>query len=44
MHDWIAQNHDEYISKAIKFSSNIEQLAKIRKQLRETALKSKVFD
>ena len=44
MHDWIANNKEEYISKAIKFSSNLEQLSSLRMNLRETALKSPVFN
>ena len=44
MKDWIAENQNEYISKAIKFSSDFEFLSKIRKYLREKALKSPVFD
>ena len=44
MQDWIANNKDEYISKAIKFSSNLQTLSKIRKNLRKTALQSPVFD
>ena len=44
MHDWIAKNHDEYVSKAIKFSSNINQLSKIRMNLRQTFLQSPVCD
>ena len=42
MHDWIAKNHEEYISKAIKFSSNLDQLSKIRMNLRKVALQSSV--
>ena len=44
MHDWIAKTYEEYVSKAIKFSSDIDLLSKIRKTLRETALQSPVFD
>ena len=44
MHNWIADNNNEYISKAIKFSSNIDLLSKIRTSLREKALQSSVFD
>jgi len=44
MHDWIAKNQNEYVAKAIKFSSNIDQLAKIRMNLRKATLQSKVFD
>lgn len=44
MHDWIAKNYDEYISKAIKFSSNINELSKIRMNLRNIILQSPVCD
>ena len=44
MRDWIAKNHEEYISKAIKFSTDIDLLSKIRKNLRKIALLSPVFD
>ena len=44
MSEWVADNKDEYISKAIKFSSNLDKLSKIRINLKETALKSPVFD
>ena len=44
MFDWIAKNHNEYVSKAIKFSSDIDQLSKIRMNLREIAQRSPVFD
>ena len=44
MLDWIAENKNEYISKAIKFSSNLKELSKIRKNLRSNALKTAVFD
>ena len=44
MHDWIAKTYEEYISKAIKFSSDIDLLSKIRKTLRKTALQSPVFN
>ena len=44
MLDWVAKNHEEYISKAMKFSSDLGQLSKLRMNLRETALKSPVFD
>ena len=33
MHDWIAKNREEYISKAMKFSSDIDLLSTIRKNL-----------
>ena len=44
MNNWIANNHEEYISKSLEFASDIKQLSKIRKTLRQIALKSPVFD
>ena len=44
MKDWIAENHDEYVSIAMKFSSNLDELSKIRMNLRQIALQSPVFD
>ena len=44
MNDWVAKNEGDYISKAIKFSSDINRLVEIRKNLRKAVLKSPVFD
>ena len=44
MHNWIAKNDKEYISKAIKFASDFHDLSKIRMNLRQIALKSPLFD
>ena len=44
MHNWIAENQNEYVSKAIKFSSNLDELSKIRANLRNIALESPVFN
>ncbi len=44
MNEWIAKDEREYISKAVKFSSDIKGLVEIRKNLRKTALSSPVFD
>ena len=44
MYDWIAENRNAYVSKAIKFSSDVDQLSKIRMNLRKIALQSPVFD
>ena len=44
MHDWIAKNNNDYILKAVEFSSKINELAKIRKNLRQTTLKSPLCD
>ena len=44
MNNWIAKNHEEYVSKSLDFASDLKQLSKIRKTLRQIALKSPVFD
>ena len=44
MRDWIAKDKDEYIFKAVKFASNLSFLSDLRKNLREKALQSPVFD
>ncbi len=44
MKDWIADNKDDYLKKALQFSSDIDRLAKLRMTLRKSALLSPVFD
>ena len=44
MSDWIANDENEYVKKAIKFSTDHELLTKINKNLRRTALKSPLFN
>ncbi len=44
LHDWIAENESEYLSKAINFSSDINLLSRIRKNLRKNLLHSPVCD
>ena len=44
MQDWIAKDYDEYISKAVKFSSDLDQLSKIRISLRNMLLSSPICD
>jgi len=44
MKDWIAANEEDYISKAIKFSENKKNLLDLKKDLRNTALKSPLFN
>lgn len=44
MSDWVAENHEEYLNKAVKFCSDLKKLSIIRKNLRKTALESPVFD
>lgn len=42
--DWIANNVDEYIVKAVDHASKIDQLAKLRSGLRREVLVSPLFD
>ena len=44
MSDWIAKDENEYLDKAIKFASNINELAKIRKNLRKKTLSLPAFN
>ena len=44
MKDWIADNKDDYLKKAIYFSSDLDNLSKIRTNLRQQAMRSSVFD
>ena len=44
MNNWTAKSKDEYISKAINFSSDTNYLIEIRKNLREIFLKSPLCD
>ena len=44
MSNWIAENCEDYILKAKKFSSDINELSKIRTRLRQSCLQSPVFD
>jgi len=44
MSDWVAKDENEYLDKAIKFASNINLLAKIRRNLRKKTLKLPVFN
>ena len=42
--NFIAKNHEEYVSKAVLVSKNIKELSIIRNSLREKALASPLFD
>ena len=42
MFDWIAQDQNDYIAKAIMFASNFDLLENIRKNLRKKMLESSV--
>ncbi len=44
MFDWIAKDKEEYISKAISYSSDLNSLVKIRMNLRKKTLNSPVCD
>jgi predicted O-linked N-acetylglucosamine transferase (SPINDLY family) len=44
MHDWIADNEEDYIRRAILFSSNVNELENVRKKLRIHSRKSSLFD
>ena len=44
MEDWVADDQEQYISKAIDFGSDLDQLSKIRQNLRQQVLKSPIFD
>jgi predicted O-linked N-acetylglucosamine transferase (SPINDLY family) len=44
MPDWIADDEEDYIRKAIYFSNNIDQLENIRKKLINFSRKSSLFD
>ncbi len=44
MEDFIAENKNDYVSKAISWQHNFKTLEKIKKNLREKALSSPVFD
>ena len=44
MSDWIAKDENEYLTKAIKFSLNLNELAKIRKNLRKKILQLPSFN
>ena len=44
MSDWIADDENEYVIKAIVFSANLKKLSEIKKNLRQTALESPLFN
>jgi len=44
MRDWIAEDHNDYVNKAINFSSKLDYLSKIRMNLRKKCLQSPVFN
>ena len=44
MSDWIANDENKYITKAIEFSANLKKLSEIKKNLRKIALESPLFN
>jgi predicted O-linked N-acetylglucosamine transferase (SPINDLY family) len=42
--EWIAENQDDYVDKAVGFAARIEQLSMLRTLLREKILQSPLFD
>lgn len=42
--DWIAEDVDDYVKKAVEFSSDIERLSHFRSSLRERVLGTALFD
>jgi len=44
MHDWIADDEEDYVRKAILFSNNVDELENIRKKLINFSRKSSLFN
>lgn len=44
LRSWVAGGHEDYVAKAVALSEGIGDLAELRKNLRERALKSPLFD
>ena len=44
MHDWIADDEEDYVRKAILFSNNVYELENIRKRLINSSRKSSLFN
>ena len=44
MSDWIAKDENDYVQKAVKFSENKNHLNKLKSELRNSALKSSLYD
>ncbi len=42
--EWIAEDEDDYVNKAVRFSVDLEQLSALREGLREKAIASPLFD
>ena len=44
LNEWVASDTEDYVNKAIEFSSNLDQLALLRSSLRSNVLDSHLFD
>ena len=44
IHDFIAENNEDYINKAVFYANNIDKLEDVRKKLFEDVEKSSLFD
>ena len=44
LEDWIAQDIDEYVAKALHFASDLNALTQLRATLRRQVFRSPVFD
>ena len=44
MHDWIADDEEDYVRKAILFSNNVDELENVRKKLINFSRKSSLFN
>lgn len=44
LHDWIARSEEDYVSKAIRFATDVPSLALLRAELRDRAIASPLFD
>jgi predicted O-linked N-acetylglucosamine transferase (SPINDLY family) len=42
--DWIAADDDEYVEKAVRFSTDVRTLAELRRGLRDQVVRSPLFD
>ena len=42
--DWVSENEEDYIDKAVRFASNLNDLSALRSSLRDQALQSPVFN
>lgn len=42
--EWIAADEDDYVAKAVEFTSDLDSLSRLRAGLREQVLSSPLFD